>query len=99
MSQRHSVLADPTLIDLLDGNLVDVIPAKLALPAHHHQTGIGQYLEVFHHRKARNFWKVLAKLTRGRRLLFEKVQDLPPGRVGQRFPYVVRVGVFHVTGW
>src|SRR5215212_7196695 len=79
--------ADPAVVDLLDGQRVEVVPAEAALAPDDDQAGLLQDAEVLHDRAAVELGEVAAEVARRAGLRLEQVEDAPSATVSQRFEY------------
>lgn len=81
----EGVAADPAVIDFLDGQRVDVVPAMAALALHDHKIGAFQHAQVLHHSTAVQILKVFADISGGSRLVPQQVEHFPSPVIGEGF--------------
>jgi hypothetical protein len=91
-SGAAGILADPPVVNFLDGDHVQVVPAAAPFALHDHQPGFFQHSKVLHHGAAVNLPEMAAELPGGLGRLLEQVEDLAPAVVRQRFENQVLPG-------
>ena len=93
-----SVVADPTIMERLDRQRVEVVPALPTGPAHDHETGGLQHTEVLHDRAPVEPGQRRAQVARGAWAVAQRVEQLPPGAVGQRPEHGVLLRFVQLVG-
>ena len=95
-------LGDPALVDLLDGDGVQMVHADTPLFAGDNEIGFGEDIEVLHDGEAGEIREFDDELAGGVRLLAEEVEDFAADGVGEGFPDGVEVvfrGMLWGLGW
>src|SRR5918993_4735295 len=78
------VRADPALVDLVDRQRIEVVPALASLARGDHQVRLFEHFQMLHHRAAIELRKQAAQHAGGQRLVAQLVEDLSADRRGQR---------------
>src|SRR5215211_6600869 len=95
------VFAHPPLINHPDRHSIERIDPLPSILASHDERRLSQHIEVLHHGKTRQVWKLLYDRSCRLRTRAEEIEDRPPRFVGQRFPDLVEVvrhvRIFHVV--
>lgn len=77
------ICTDPSFMDALDGNGVEVIPAFASAPFDDDEIGFLQCTKVLHHGCAIEFWQELGEGTCCFGAGLECIQNLPAGLICQ----------------
>ena len=81
--------ADPALVDLLEGDGVQMVPTLPSTPDGDDQFRLFQHPQMLHHRAAVELGKMRAERAGGQRLVPQIVEDLAADRRGQGFENAV----------
>lgn len=91
-------LADPALMDLLNRDHIEMIPALPPLSFRNDEVRIGQHRQVLHHRASIQLRMQFAERTRGERTAFEGIKQPPSCAVTEcAEDGIVEIVVYHVT--
>src|SRR5436309_252302 len=77
------ILTDPAVVDLLDRQRVEMVPALAPLALCDDQIGLFEYLEMHHHRAPVHVRESLAERAGGLRQILQPVEQLAPARMRQ----------------
>ena len=84
INEVAGILADPAVVDRLDRQGVEMVPALAALAARQDQLRLFQHLQVLHDRATVHLRKSFAQRARRQRRVLDRIQHLPPLCIGQR---------------
>lgn len=77
------VFVDPTVVDVADGDGVQVIPPEASLFLCDDKSGFFEHAEVLHHGTAVELFEMRADVAGGHRVVAQKVEDIAAAAVGQ----------------
>src|SRR5688500_18759712 len=82
--RARGVRAGPALVDLVDRQRIEVVPAFAPLARRDHQVRFLEHFQMLHDRAAIELRKQAAQHAGGQGLVAQLVEDLPADRRGQR---------------
>ena len=81
--------ANPALVDFVDRQWVEMVPALAAAALRNDQARVFKHAQMLHDRAAVEVAKMGAQGAGGQRLVLEIIEDLPADLVAERLEYPV----------
>lgn len=84
IDRARGIMADPAIVDVLDGKRVNVIPALASLALYDDEIRFLEHAQVLHDCASVQAAKVAAEISRRSRLIFQQIKNFSSFVIGQR---------------